>query len=73
MKHLLPLHREDFHLFKELLKEASGLHFEEARIQSLQLALGQRLRHRGHGSYREYYSFLKFHPEGRLEAVRRPE
>ena len=67
MKNVLPLHGEDFSLFQELLKEASGLHFEEARAQSLQLALCQRLEHRGHGSYREYYHFLKFHPEGRLE------
>ena len=33
----------------------------------MHLALWQRLQHRGHDSYREYYNLLKFHPEGRAE------
>ena len=67
MKNILPLSADDFRLFQELLIEASGLHFEESRSQSLHLALWQRLQHRGYDSYREYYNLLKFHPEGRLE------
>ena len=67
MKNILPLSAGDFRLFQELLTEASGLHFEECRSQSLHLALWQRLQHRGHDSYREYYNLLKFHPEGRVE------
>jgi chemotaxis protein methyltransferase CheR len=67
MKNILPLSTDDFSLFQELLIETSGLLFEESRSQSLHLALWQRLQHRGHGSYREYYNLLKFHPEGRLE------
>ncbi len=67
MKNILPLSADDFAVFRELLKEASGLHFEESRSQSLHLALWQRLQHRGYDSYREYYNLLKFHPEGRLE------
>jgi len=67
MKNILPLSADDFCLFQELLKETSGLFFEESRNQSLQLALWQRLQHRGYDSYREYYNLLKFHPEGRLE------
>jgi chemotaxis protein methyltransferase CheR len=67
MKNILPLSSDDFSLFQELLIETSGLFFEESRSQSLHLALWQRLQHRGHDSYREYYNLLKFHPEGRLE------
>ena len=67
MKNMLPLASDDFAAFRELLKESSGLHFEESRSQSLHLALWQRLQHRGYDSYREYYNLLKFHPEGRLE------
>lgn len=67
MKDSLPLAKNDFRLFQELLRETSGLHFDEARTQFLQLALWQRLQHRGYESYREYYNLLKFHPEGRLE------
>lgn len=67
MKNILPLSTGDFCLFQELLIEASGLHFEESRSQSLHLALWQRLQQRGHDSYREYYNLLKFHPEGRVE------
>jgi chemotaxis protein methyltransferase CheR len=67
MKDMLPLSSDDFSLFQELLIETSGLFFEESRSQSLHLALWQRLQHRGHDSYREYYNLLKFHPEGRLE------
>jgi chemotaxis protein methyltransferase CheR len=64
---MLPLSSDDFSLFQKLLIETSGLFFEESRSQSLHLALWQRLQHRGHDSYREYYNLLKFHPEGRLE------
>jgi len=67
MKNILPLSADDLSLFQELLKEASGLLFEESRNQSLHLALWQRIQHRGYDSYREYYNLLKFHPEGRLE------
>jgi chemotaxis protein methyltransferase CheR len=67
MKNLLPLSENDFRLFQELLIETSGLQFEESRRQALHLALWQRLQHRGHDSYREYYNLLKFHPEGRHE------
>jgi chemotaxis protein methyltransferase CheR len=67
MKDILPLSPDDSSLFQELVIEASGLRFEESRNQSLHLALWQRLQHRGYDSYREYYNFLKFHPEGRLE------
>jgi len=67
MKNILPLSSDDFSLFQELLIETSGLFFEESRSQSLHFALWQRLQHRGHDSYREYYNLLKFHPEGRLE------
>ena len=67
MNDMLPLSTDDFGLFQELITEASGLRFEEARSQSLQHALWQRLKHRGHPSYREYYNLLKGHPEGRLE------
>lgn len=67
MKEILPLSTDDFGLFQKLLIEASGLHFEEDRNQSLHLALWQRLQHRGYDSYQEYYYLLKFHPEGRLE------
>ncbi|NWF92212.1 MAG: tetratricopeptide repeat protein [Syntrophaceae bacterium] len=67
MKNILPLSAEDFALFQELLIGASGLYFEESKSQFLQLALYQRLQHRGYDSYREYYNLLKFHPEGRLE------
>jgi chemotaxis protein methyltransferase CheR len=67
MNNILPLSADDFGLFQELLKETSGLFFEESRNQSLHLALWQRLQHRGYDSYREYYNLLKFHPEGRLE------
>jgi chemotaxis protein methyltransferase CheR len=67
MKNILPLSTDDFSLFQELLIETSGLFFEESRSQSLHLALWQRLQHRGHDSYREYYNLLKFHPEGHLE------
>jgi chemotaxis protein methyltransferase CheR len=67
MKNILPLSADDFSLFQTLLVEASGLFFEESRNQSLHQALWQRLQHRGHDSYREYYNLLKFHPEGRLE------
>jgi chemotaxis protein methyltransferase CheR len=67
MKTILPLSSSDFRLFQDLLTEMSGLHFEESRSQSLHLALWQRLQHRGHDSYREYYNLLKFHPEGRAE------
>ncbi|HUL30306.1 MAG TPA: protein-glutamate O-methyltransferase CheR, partial [Thermodesulfobacteriota bacterium] len=67
MKNILPLSAGDFCLFQELLREASGLHFEESRNQTLHLALWQRLQHRGYDSYREYYNLLKFHPEGRVE------
>lgn len=67
MKDILPLSPNDSSLFQELVIEASGLRFEESRNQSLHLALWQRLQHRGYDSYREYYNFLKFHPEGRLE------
>jgi chemotaxis protein methyltransferase CheR len=66
-KEILPLSSEDFALFQELLIEASGLRFEEGRNQSLHLALWERLQRHGYDSYREYYHFLKFHPEGRLE------
>jgi chemotaxis protein methyltransferase CheR len=64
---ILPLTPDDFALFQELLNEASGLHFEEARSQFLETALWERVQHRGYDSYREYYHFLKYHPEGRLE------
>ncbi|RPJ01917.1 MAG: hypothetical protein EHM36_12970 [Deltaproteobacteria bacterium] len=67
MKNGLPLSADDFRLFQEFLRETSGLHFDEARAPFLQLALWQRLQHRGYESYREYYNLLKFHPEGRLE------
>jgi chemotaxis protein methyltransferase CheR len=67
MKNMLPIASDDFSAFRDLLKETSGLHFEESRSQSLHLALWQRLQHRGYDSYREYYNLLKFHPEGRLE------
>ena len=67
MKNSLPLPANDFVLFQELLRETSGLHFDEARAKFLELALWERLQHRGYDSYREYYNLLKFHPEGRLE------
>ena len=67
MKDILPLSSDDFSLFQKLLIETSGLRFDEGRTQSLHHALWQRLQHRGHDSYREYYNLLKFHPEGRLE------
>jgi chemotaxis protein methyltransferase CheR len=67
MKNSLPLPANDFGLFQELLRETSGLHFDEARAKFLELALWERLQHRGYESYREYYNLLKFHPEGRLE------
>ena len=67
MKNALPLTTDEFRLFRNLLAETSGLHFDEARTRFLELALLERLEHRGYESYREYYHFLKFHPEGRLE------
>ncbi len=67
MNDILPLSSQDFGLFRELIIETCGLCFEEDRTQSLQLALWQRLKHRGYDSYREYYNLLRFHPEGRLE------
>jgi chemotaxis protein methyltransferase CheR len=67
MKNSLPLATNDFRLFQVLLRETSGLHFDEARTQFLQSALWQRLQHRGYESYLEYYNFLKFHPDGRHE------
>ncbi len=67
MKNTLPLTADEFRLFRDLLAETSGLHFDEARTRFLELALLERLERRGYESYREYYHFLKFHPEGRLE------
>ena len=67
MKNILPLSEGDFSLFQELLVEESGLYFERDRSQSLHLALWERLQNRGYDSYKEYYNFLKFHPEGRIE------
>jgi chemotaxis protein methyltransferase CheR len=67
MKEILPLSSEHFGLFQELLGETCGLQFEGSQNQSLHLALWERLRHRGDGSYEEYYHRLKFHPEGYLE------
>lgn len=67
MKNTLPLTADEFRLFRDLLAEVSGLHFDEARTRFLELALLERLENRGYESYREYYHFLKFLPEGRLE------
>jgi len=67
MKETSPLTADEFKLFRDLLAETSGLHFDEPRTRFLELALLERLEHRGYESYREYYHFLKFHPEGRLE------
>ncbi len=66
-KNILPLSKKDFMLFQTLLIDESGLYFDKDKSRSLQLALWERVQKRGHGSYREYYNLLKFHPEGRLE------
>lgn len=67
MMNRLPLSTEDFSLFQRLLIETSGLYFPIDRSQPLHLALWERIQRRGYESYREYYQFLKFHPEGRFE------
>ncbi len=67
MNPILPLSKEDFRLFQRLLVETSGLYFTPDKNQHLQSALWQRIQQRGHDSYGEYYRFLKYHPEGRIE------
>lgn len=67
MKNILPLSEDDFGLFQRLLVEESGLYFDKDRSESLRLAFWERLQIQGYESYQEYYNFLRFHPEGRLE------
>lgn len=67
MKKALVLSEEEFRLFQKFLVEESGLYFEHDKVDSLRLALAQRLHEKKYTSYREYYNFLRFHPEGRME------
>lgn len=52
------LSREDFALFKELILNKSGLHFDENKRDSLRISLLARTTALGLGSFREYYEYL---------------
>ncbi|MBF0484652.1 MAG: hypothetical protein HQL25_08130 [Candidatus Omnitrophica bacterium] len=61
------LSEEDFLLFQEFLKEETGLYFENKEDHVLCGALLERMKKKGHGSYEEYYHYLKYHSESRFE------
>lgn len=61
------LSKTEFELFQQLLVEESGLYFDIDKADSLYSALYERLKEKKCGSYAEYYSLLKFQPEGKLE------
>ncbi|MFQ5680459.1 MAG: CheR family methyltransferase [Candidatus Omnitrophota bacterium] len=67
MKNIPHLNEDDFRLFQPFLLEQTGLYFTQDRSQSLRIGLWERVEQRGYTSYREYYNFLKFHPQGRQE------
>lgn len=52
------LSKEDFALFKELILNKSGLHFDESKRDSLRISLLARTTALGLGGFREYYEYL---------------
>jgi chemotaxis protein methyltransferase CheR len=67
MKDILTISEEDFLTFQQFLVEESGLYFDKDKMDTLRRAIWERVRKKGYDSYKEYYNFLKFHPEGRIE------
>ncbi len=67
MSHLEPLSAEDFRLFQEFFVAETGLYFDNASDHLLLDAFQERMKVKGHASHKEYYHYLKYHPEGRIE------
>ncbi|MBI1883280.1 MAG: hypothetical protein HYS08_03635 [Chlamydiae bacterium] len=63
----MELSLEVFRQFQRFLVEESGLYFSEDRKASLQQKLDERIRICERATYEEYFHYLKFHPQGRLE------
>ncbi|MEI6438262.1 MAG: CheR family methyltransferase [Candidatus Omnitrophota bacterium] len=61
------LSEDDFRLFQEFLIAETGLYFDNSHDHSLISSLYDRRLKRGHATYKEYYNFLHYHPEGRAE------
>lgn len=58
---------DEFTLFQKLLIEESGLYFSKDKSNSLCSTVNSRILELGYKSYQEYYNFLKFYPEGKIE------
>ncbi|MBF0387241.1 MAG: tetratricopeptide repeat protein [Candidatus Omnitrophica bacterium] len=67
MSQCAALSDEDFVRFQEFFVNETGLYFDNSKDQSLISALSERLTKKGHSSYKEYYNYLKYHPESRFE------
>ena len=67
MKDIAAISEEEFLAFQQFLVEESGLYFDKDKKDTLRRAIWERVREKGYDSYKEYYNFLKFHPEGRIE------
>ena len=61
------LKTEEFKLFQEFICENSGLHFNESMERSLKISLLARLRYKGFENYQQYYTYIKYHPDGDAE------
>ncbi|MBF0595022.1 MAG: tetratricopeptide repeat protein [Candidatus Omnitrophica bacterium] len=67
MSRVPPLSEADFLLFQEYFESETGLFFENHQDHLLLSALAERMARKGHSSHKEYYNYLKYHPEARLE------
>lgn len=61
------LTHEEFELFRSFIQENGGLSLDDSKIDSLRIALLARTTLYGFKNYKQYYYFLKFHPEGAEE------
>lgn len=61
------LSNDDFLLFQDFLVTETGLYFDNSQDHSLLSALTERRFQKGRSTFREYYNYLHYHPEGRGE------
>lgn len=69
-KEKINLTEEEIKLFREYIKERSGINIQEGNIYTLEEAISERLKKTKIENVRDYYNFLKFHPAGREEEFR---
>jgi len=63
----MDLKSSDFKLFQEIISEKSGLHFTESKKEALRVSLLTRIKFREFENFKQYYRFLKVHPDGENE------